>query len=42
LSENVQKRKEFCNYSHKIAVQFQQKSHYGVIEELLERYKNHS
>jgi len=40
LCENEQIRKEFAKYSHNNAIQFQQKSHYGVIQELLERFKS--
>jgi glycosyltransferase involved in cell wall biosynthesis len=42
LWKDEQKRKEFGKYSHNIAVQFQQKSHSGVIHELLEHFKSDS
>jgi glycosyltransferase involved in cell wall biosynthesis len=42
LIENEQERREFGDYSHKIAVQFQQKSHYDVINELLKYFNSNS
>lgn len=37
LTADENMRKEFGNYSHKIAIEFQNTSHYGVVEKLVER-----
>jgi glycosyltransferase involved in cell wall biosynthesis len=39
LAVDKNRRKEFGNYSHKIAMQFQNTSHYGIVEKLVERIK---
>jgi glycosyltransferase involved in cell wall biosynthesis len=39
LAVDENRRKEFGNYSHKIGIQFQNISHYRIIEKLVERVK---